>query len=104
MIIKHLVVGAVVAAALAGGGATVAAATGPTGNGSTAYPSGLPPYWHRVAPTWCLEDMPCWIGSVADGRSDSASYVDWQRLVKGSYGCEVKRSWGYVATCVELLR
>lgn len=29
------------------------------------------PYYGVVAPEWCLEDMACWIGSSADGRSDA---------------------------------
>lgn len=27
------------------------------------------PYYRQDPPTWCQEDMPCWIGSSADGRS-----------------------------------
>lgn len=28
------------------------------------------PYYNETAPRWCEEDMACWIGSNADGRSD----------------------------------
>lgn len=27
------------------------------------------PYWQQQAPDWCAEDMACWIGSAADGRT-----------------------------------
>lgn len=29
------------------------------------------PYYRQPAPEWCAEDMACWIGSDADGRSDA---------------------------------
>jgi len=31
----------------------------------------LLPYYNEEAPAWCLEDMACWIGSKADGRTDA---------------------------------
>lgn len=27
------------------------------------------PYYGKVPPAWCAEDLPCWIGSKADGRT-----------------------------------
>ena len=36
-----------------------------------------PPYWRVKAPSWCQEDMLCWIGSEHDSRSDDAVMRDW---------------------------
>lgn len=103
-----------ITAALAATTATIALTPSPAahdmtqtqtlGQGSSQYPSGLPPYWHRDPPNWCTEDMPCWIGSKADGRSDAASYVDWQQVVRGYYDClrpPVKSKY-WISTCVRL--
>lgn len=37
-----------------------------------------PPYWHTDAPSWCQEDMVCWIGSNADSRTDREALADWR--------------------------
>ena len=29
------------------------------------------PFFREEPPSWCAEDMACWIGSAADGRSDT---------------------------------
>jgi hypothetical protein len=36
-----------------------------------------PPFWGVDPASWCAEDMLCWIGSGADGRSDKAALRDW---------------------------
>lgn len=99
---SKLTASAAAAALIAAGTTAAAAATQMVGNGSPSFPSGLPPYWNKQAPSWCLEDMPCWIGSQSDGRTDSQSYVAWQQVVRGSYGCWVQTTTREVATCVDL--
>jgi hypothetical protein len=34
------------------------------------------PYYKQVAPAWCAEDMICWDGSKADGRTAEQVYHD----------------------------
>lgn len=103
MNVRTLLVGAAAGAILAGAAAATAATQPPPyGNGSTTYPSGLPPYWHKTPPSWCTEDEPCWIGSTADGRSDAASYVAWQQVVRGTYDCLRVATPYYIPTCIKL--
>lgn len=51
-------------------------------------PQHLPPYWHSEAPTWCQEDMPCWIGSNDDSRTDRASMADWIYQLRHAHNYE----------------
>lgn len=43
--------------------------------------SGILPYYRQDPPSWCAEDMPCWIGSAADGRDP--------RTVFGMLSCDL---------------
>ncbi|MGL5825541.1 MAG: hypothetical protein ACRCYU_12120 [Nocardioides sp.] len=47
------------------------------------------PYLGVEAPAWCLEDMACWLGSAADGRSaDEVEATLWEDIASAnaSYG------------------
>ena len=46
------------------------------------------PYYHKAVPSWCMEDMICWSGSLGDNRSDAQLIFD----LKTDIYCT---SWAY---------
>lgn len=54
-------------------------------------PSNPPPFWHRAVPNWCQEDMPCWIGSIEDGRGRRAAMHAWRYELRHMHDYEPGR-------------
>lgn len=61
------------------------------------------PFYGKDAPDWCLEDMACWIGSNADGRTDEqivAQMADNIEEASRAYGDDTFPEWEDVNTAL----